>query len=33
MSDDVPPPNSRRWVVRGKAAVATAVRTGRITLE
>jgi len=33
MSDDLPPPNTRRWVVRRKAAVGTAVRTGRITLE
>ena len=32
-SDDLPPPNTRRWVVRRKAAVVTAVRTGRITLE
>jgi uncharacterized protein DUF1153 len=33
MSDDLAPPNTRRWVVRRKAAVVTAVRTGRITLE
>ena len=33
MSDNLPPPNTRRWVVRRKAAVVTAVRTGRITLE
>jgi hypothetical protein len=33
MSDDLPPPSTRRWVVRRKAAVVTAVRTGRITLE
>src|SRR3984893_3186262 len=33
MSDGLPPPNTRRWVVRRKAAVVTAVRTGRITLE
>ena len=33
MSDDLPPPNTRRWVVRRKAAVVTAVRSGRITLE
>jgi hypothetical protein len=32
-SDDLPPPNTRRWVVRRKAAVVTAVRAGRITLE
>jgi hypothetical protein len=30
---DLPPPNTRRWVVRRKAAVVTAVRAGRITLE
>ena len=33
MSDDLPPPNTRRWVVRRKAAVVTAVRSGRIILE
>jgi hypothetical protein len=33
MSDDLPPPNTQRWVVRRKAAVITAVRSGRITLE
>jgi hypothetical protein len=33
MSDDLPPPNTRRWVVRRKAAVVAAVRSGRITLE
>jgi hypothetical protein len=33
MSDDLPPPNIQRWVVRRKAAVVTAVRSGRITLE
>ena len=33
MSDDLPPPNTRRWVVRRKAAVIIAVRAGRITLE
>jgi hypothetical protein len=33
ISDDLPPPNTRCWVVRRKAAVVTAVRTGRITLE
>src|ERR1700740_2330762 len=31
MSDDLPPPNTRRWVVRRKTAVLPAVRTGRIT--
>jgi hypothetical protein len=33
MSDDLPPPNTKRWVVRRKAAVVTAVHCGRITLE
>jgi Protein of unknown function (DUF1153) len=33
MSDDLPPANTRRWVVRRKAAVVTAVRSGLITLE
>jgi hypothetical protein len=33
MSDDLPPPNTTRWVVRRKAAVVAAVRGGRITLE
>jgi len=33
MSDDLPPPNTTRWVVRRKAAVVAAVRAGRITLE
>src|ERR1700751_4404695 len=33
MSDDLPPPNTKRWVVRRKAAIVTAVRKGRITLE
>jgi hypothetical protein len=33
MSDDLPPPNTQRWVVRRKAAVVAAVRGGRITLE
>lgn len=30
---ELPPPNTRRWVVRRKAAVVTAVRNGRITME
>ena len=30
---DLPPANTRRWVVRRKAAVVTAVQNGRITLE
>ena len=33
MSDDLPPPNTTRWVVRRKAAVIAAVHAGRITLE
>jgi len=33
MSDDLPPPNTQRWVVRRKAAVIMAVRSGHITLE
>ena len=33
MNDDLSPPNTSRWVVRCKAAVVTAVRTARITLE
>jgi len=33
MSNDLPPPNTKRWVVRRKAAVVTAVRSGRISLE
>lgn len=30
---DLPPANTRRWVVRRKAAVVAAVRLGMITLE
>ena len=30
---DLPPPNTKRWVVRRKAAVVAAVRGGRITME
>jgi Protein of unknown function (DUF1153) len=30
---DLPPPNTRRWVVRRKAAVVAAVRAGKITVE
>ena len=29
----LPPPNTRRWVVRRKAAVVAAVQSGKITLE
>ena len=31
--DDLPPANTKRWVVRRKAAVVAAVQGGRITLE
>lgn len=31
--DDLPPPNTRRWVVRRKAQVVAGVRAGLITLE
>lgn len=31
--EDLPPPNTKRWVVRRKAEVVTAVRAGLITLE
>jgi uncharacterized protein DUF1153 len=30
---ELPPPNTKRWVVRRKAAVVGAVRNGKITLE
>ena len=30
---DLPPANTKRWVVRRKAAVVAAVRSGKITLE
>jgi Protein of unknown function (DUF1153) len=33
VSDDLPPPDTRRWVARRKAAVVAAVRDGRITLK
>jgi hypothetical protein len=33
LSDGLPPPNTRRWVVRRKAAVVAAVNSGKITLE
>ena len=32
-TDDLPPPNTKRWVVRRKAAVVAAVRVGRITMQ
>ncbi|MEW5702995.1 MAG: DUF1153 domain-containing protein [Pseudomonadota bacterium] len=31
--DDLPPPNTRRWVVRRKAQVVEAVRTGVLSLD
>lgn len=31
--DDLPPPNTQRWVVRRKAEVVAGVRAGLITLE
>jgi Protein of unknown function (DUF1153) len=31
--ESLPPPNTKRWVVRRKAAVVAAVRSGEITLE
>ena len=33
MGDNLPPPDTKRWVVRRKAAVVVAVRAGVITLE
>jgi transposase-like protein len=30
---DLPPPNTKRWVVRRKAAVVAAVRSGGLTIE
>src|SRR6202162_2361517 len=31
--DDLPPPNTRRWVIRRKAEVVAAVRGGLLSLE
>jgi len=31
--DDLPPPNTKRWVVRRKAEVVAGVRSGLISLE
>ena len=31
--DDLPPPNTKRWVIRRKAEVVAGVRAGLITLE
>ena len=31
--DDLPPPNTKRWVIRRKAEVVVAVRGGLLTLD
>ena len=31
--DDLPPPNTKRWTIRRKAAVGAAVRSGTISME
>lgn len=31
--DDLPPPNTKRWVIRRKAEVVAGVRSGLISLE
>ena len=31
--ENLPPPNTTRWVIRHKAAVVVAVRSGRMTIE
>jgi hypothetical protein len=33
ITTELPPPDTKRWVVRRKAIVVAAVRNGRITLE
>jgi len=33
LKEGLPPPNTRRWVIRRKAAVVIAVKTGTITIE
>jgi Protein of unknown function (DUF1153) len=33
LKEGLPPPNTRRWVIRRKAAVVIAVQTGVITIE
>jgi transposase-like protein len=33
MSAALPPPNSKRWTIRRKAAILAAVRAGQITVE
>lgn len=31
--EELPPPNTKRWVIRRKAAVVSAVRSGMLTME
>ena len=33
LMESLPPPNTKRWVIRRKAAVVAAVRTGAISIE
>jgi Protein of unknown function (DUF1153) len=33
MSAELPPPDSKRWTIRRKAAILAAVRAGQITFE
>jgi hypothetical protein len=33
LREGLPPPNTRRWVVRRKAAVVVAVKSGMITIQ
>jgi transposase-like protein len=33
LKENLPPPNTKRWVVRRKAAVVAAVRSGEVTIE
>jgi hypothetical protein len=33
LMESLPPPNTKRWVIRRKAAVVAAVRSGEITFE
>lgn len=33
MLDELPPPDTKRWVIRRKATVVAAVRSGHLTLE
>ncbi|HVC51048.1 MAG TPA: DUF1153 domain-containing protein [Stellaceae bacterium] len=32
-TSDLPPPNTRRWVVRRKATIVAAVRNGQLTIQ